>query len=68
MTVYSSILEDSIDLNLVKLATYVVLSLCSIVGLENMSSKGWRDGSIVRSISYSYRGPGFDFHHPHGGL
>jgi hypothetical protein len=34
---------------------------------EEMETKGWRDGSAVKSTNCSSRGPEFKSQHPHGG-
>lgn len=35
--------------------------------LESLRARSRRDGSVVRSTCYWFRGPGVDCQHPHGG-
>jgi hypothetical protein len=35
--------------------------------MQEEYSKGWRDGSAVKSTDCSSRGPEFNSQHPHGG-
>ena len=39
-------------------------SIINSLILSKLHTGDWRDGSVVRSTSCSYRGPRFDFHHP----
>ncbi|EDL21919.1 mCG141809 [Mus musculus] len=34
--------------------------------VKNKDSRGWRDGSVVKSTVYSSKGPRFNSQHPHG--
>jgi hypothetical protein len=40
---------------------------CIRISLFKKLISGWRDGSMVKSIDCSSRGPEFNFQQPHGG-
>jgi hypothetical protein len=41
--------------------------LYPLFNFKNQDSGGWRDGSVVKSIVCSSRGPEFNSQQPHGG-
>jgi hypothetical protein len=47
--------------------TFLNFDIRTVLSFKNLSARGWRDGSVVKSTGFSFRGLEFKSQQPHGG-